>query len=139
MKKAPSLPPTLAVGAYLDAPASVVWRLIADTHAWPRWGPSVQAVDCPERFVRSGLTGRIQTVFGVWLPFRVGSCEPGRYWDWRVGPVAATGHRVEPKGPHHCTLTFTVPVWAAVYSAVCRIAIQRIKHLLPPSHREDEP
>lgn len=128
---------TLDVGTHIDAPASRVWRLTTDTPSWTRWGPSVREVDSPERFIRAGLTGRIRTPFGIWVPFTIDTFEPEHYWDWRVGGVAATGHRVNPRGPDRCRLTFTVPVWAAGYTIVCRVALNRIKRLLALSLQED--
>lgn len=121
----------------LNAPAQRVWRLITDTRTWPRWGPSVRAVDCGERFVRPGLRGRVRTVMGIWLPFRVRVFEPGRFWDWQVAGVGATGHRVEPAGPDQCRLSFTVPLWATPYRMVCRAALTRIEALLATSAREN--
>ena len=90
----------------------------------------MRAVDCTERFIRSGSSGRIRTPVGVWVPFVVESFEPESYWDWRVAGVPATGHRVESVMPNRCRLTFTVPVWAFGYGLVCRLALMRIDRLL---------
>jgi uncharacterized protein YndB with AHSA1/START domain len=122
--------PTLNFTKYFDVPLDRIWRLITDTHTWPHWGPSVRAVDCAERFVRAGSSGRIRTPMGIWVPFVVQSFEPEHYWDWRVAGVPATGHRVESVGPNRCRLTFTVPVWALGYGLVCRLALMRIDRLL---------
>ena len=122
--------PPICFSKPLEAPVDRVWRLITDTRTWHRWGPSVRAVDCDDRFIRSGSSGRIRTPVGVWVPFVVESFEPESYWDWRVAGVAATGHRVEPVGPNRCRLTFTVPVWAFGYGLVCRLALMRIDRLL---------
>ena len=112
------------------APAPLVWRLITDTLTWPLWGPSVRAVDCRERFIQAGFAGRIRTPLGIWLPFAIEAFEPEQYWDWRVAGVVATGHRVTPVDPHHCTLTFSVPIWAIGYGFVCQLALNRIGRLL---------
>jgi hypothetical protein len=87
-------------------------------------------VDSPERFIRAGSTGRIQTPLGFWLPFSVRAFEPGCYWDWRVAGGVATGHRVEPAGAHRCVLAFTIPIWAVAYSFICYLALRRIRRLL---------
>ncbi len=122
--------PTLHFSKNLEAPAATVWRLITDTHAWPRWGPTVTAVDSPQRYIRAGSTGRVRTPVGIWLPFVVEQFEPEHYWDWRVGGVAATGHRVKSRGPHRCELSFSVPIWAGPYGIICRAALKRIEELL---------
>ena len=122
--------PPIGFSKPLEAPVDRVWRLITDTQTWHRWGPSVRAVDCDDRFIRSGSSGRIRTPVGVWVPFVVGTFEPESYWDWRVAGVAATGHRVETVGPNRCRLTFTVPAWAFGYGLVCRLALMRIDRLL---------
>ena len=127
---------TLDVGTHIDAPVSRVWRLLTDTQTWTRWGPSVREVASTERFIRAGLTGRIRTPFGIWVPFTIDTFEPEHYWDWRVGGVAAPGHRVDPRGPDQCRLTFTVPVWATGYTVVCRVALNRIKRLLALSSQD---
>jgi uncharacterized protein YndB with AHSA1/START domain len=115
----------------IPAPAPIVWRLITDTQAWPRWGPSVRAVDAPNRFIRPGHAGRVQTAIGLWLPFRITAddWEPGRFWHWTVAGVPATGHRVTARGPDACELTFIVPAWAPFYRPVCAAALRRIATL----------
>lgn len=127
----------VSVSQLLNAPPAEVWHLLIDTHAWPLWGPTVSAVDSPQRCIAAGLRGRVRTAVGLWLPFQIVTFEPERYWDWRVGGVKATGHRVEPAGPAQCRLTFTVPVWAAPYRRVCRAALGRIEHLLAETAAEE--
>lgn len=136
----------LVVSRRVDAPAAVVWELLADTRQWPEWGPSVAAVECEERIVRTGTRGRIRTtdladllpgtdsrplanrVFGgVWLPFRVTDCG-GRRWTWRVADIPATGHRVEGMD-EGCRVAFEVPLPAAAYAPVCGRALDRIERL----------
>jgi hypothetical protein len=121
---------SLPFSRLIDAPASRVWQLITDTHRWPDWGPSVKAVECSQRFITAGVVGRIQTAVGIWLPFAIAAYEPKSYWDWRVGGLLATGHRVESMGSKRCKLTFTVPVWAFAYGLVCQLALMRIDQLL---------
>ncbi|MGD8542214.1 MAG: SRPBCC family protein [Desulfobacteraceae bacterium] len=122
--------PSLNYTKCFNVPLDRIWRLITDTHTWPHWGPSVRAVDCTERFLRAGSSGRIRTPMGIWVPFVVESFEPEHFWDWRVAGVPATGHRVESVGPNRSRLTFTVPVWALGYGLVCRLALMRIDRLL---------
>jgi len=129
--------PTRTFSKQLDAPAGIVWERIIDTWAWPVWGPSVKAVDCRQRFISAGCKGRIQTPFGLWLPFCVTTFEPERFWDWRVAELTATGHRVEALGPHRCRLSFTVPVWALGYGLFCRQALMRIDRLLNPNIKKN--
>ena len=113
-----------------STPAETVWDVITDTRTWPKWGPSIRAVDAVERYIRLGSTGLILTSAGVWLPFTITTFEPGRFWDWRVRGVRATGHRLEPIATDECRLDFTVPLWAFPYGIVCRIALNRIERLL---------
>ena len=113
----------------IDAPAAVAWRLLTDTEAWPRWGPSVRAVEAPARFIGDGMRGRVQTPLGLWLPFEVTAWEPERFWHWRVFGVPATGHSLRPLDPGTCEVTFTVPAWAPFYLPVCTAAIRRLDEL----------
>jgi uncharacterized protein YndB with AHSA1/START domain len=113
----------------IEAPAAIVWRIITDTALWPQWGPSVRKVRCKDRFIRSKSTGRIQTVFGIWLPFEITDFVPGAEWSWRVSGVRATSHRVETVSGHRCRLIFGIPLVAAPYGFICKIAIKRIQQL----------
>jgi hypothetical protein len=117
------------VTATIPAPASVAWRLLTDTHAWPRWGPSVRAVDAPERFITAGMRGRVQTSVGLWLPFEITDWLADRNWAWKVAGIPATGHTVTPTGPEACRVTFTIPAWAPFYVTVCRAALRKLDDL----------
>ena len=109
--------------------AAVAWALLTDTHAWTRWGPSVRAVDAPQRFITAGTRGRVQTTPGLWLPFEITDWEEGRAWSWRVGGIPATGHHVTPMTATTCRVAFTIPRWAPFYVPVCRLALRRIASL----------
>ncbi|MGB5248977.1 MAG: SRPBCC family protein [Gammaproteobacteria bacterium] len=111
----------------IAAPAARVWSILIDTHLWPVWGPSLRRVRSAGRFIDATTTGRLQTTPGIWLSFEIDRFEDGRYWSWRVAGVPATGHRVESLGRHRCRLSFEVPMLAAPYLAVCRVACRRIR------------
>ncbi|ESS07094.1 MAG: polyketide cyclase / dehydrase and lipid transport [uncultured archaeon A07HB70] len=119
----------LVVARSFARPPADVWDRLVDTAAWPEWGPSVAAVDCDERRIGSGTTGRVRVArLGVWLPFEVTACEwdgeRGR-WAWRVARIPATGHRVAPVDGG-CRAAFELPPAAAPYAAVCRRALGRL-------------
>lgn len=125
----PILPLRVAARLRIRAAPDAVWRLLTDTRAWPRWGPSVRRVESSHRFIQAGTAGRVRTAAGVWLPFEITEFEPGRYWAWRVAGVRATGHRVDPDGPGRCRLAFEVPFLAFPYLSVCRLAAGRIRRM----------
>lgn len=133
------MPSLVSFSRQLEASAGQVWDLITDTHTWPVWGPSIRTVDCPQRYIHAGCSGRVQTPIGIWLPFVVTTFEPGSYWDWRVAGIRATGHRVDLLNSYGCRLAFTVPAWAAVYGPVCHLALSRIERLLRAQGKEYEP
>jgi hypothetical protein len=110
----------------LDVPAALAWRLLIDTDEWPRWGPSVRAVDVPQRLIGPGLRGRVQTPVGLWLAFEITDWQPERAWSWRVAGLLATGHEVLPLDAGRCQVRFLIPSWAPLYRPVCRRALQRI-------------
>jgi hypothetical protein len=107
----------------VDAPPDRCWDLLVDTTRWPAWGPSVRAVDCDQRVIEDGTTGRVRTVGGIWLPFEVTSCRERR-WTWRVARIPATGHRVRAGPP--TTIEFEIPLVAAPYVVVCLKALQEL-------------
>ena len=128
---------TLAVARHLDVPAEAVWQALIDVRQWPRWGPSVSGAridggsGAGGHLIGPGSTGRVRTAVGVSLPFEITDYEVTeasgvRRWAWKVAGVAATGHRVEPAGPHSCRAVIEVPVWAPAYAPLCRVALGRL-------------
>jgi uncharacterized protein YndB with AHSA1/START domain len=114
----------LLVSRDIDASPDRVWDLFVDTRQWPAWGPSITAVECSDRRIRTGTTGRVRTVGGLWVPFVVTSCADYR-WTWRVAGVPATGHRVTP-ADGGCRASFELPLLAAPYALVCRRALGKL-------------
>lgn len=122
----------------IDAPAPAVWELLVDTTYWPAWGPTVFAVELAgdRTGTRIGpeARGRVRTVGGVWLPFRISAFDDHdanavRVWAWRVAGVPATRHRVESVADERCRVGFYVPALAAPYVAVCAAALRRIDRM----------
>lgn len=111
----------------VDAPAPAVWRLLAEFAHWPAWGPTIRAVDAAADEVAPGVTGRVQTVVGGWLPFEITDVDPGRSWTWRVVGVPATGHAIEPLGGGRSRVEFSVPWPAAPYVVVLRSGLRRLR------------
>jgi hypothetical protein len=111
-------------------PCSEIWDLLTDTTIWPQWGPSVKEVKSDSRFIKKGTEGRIKTAAGIWLPFIITVYEEGHFWSWKVAGISATGHRIETREDGLCTLTFEVPFFAAPYTYLCKVALDRIARLL---------
>ena len=128
----------------IDAPVETLWDLLTDTTRWSEWGPNVREVDCEERYIREGTTGRVRLAVpgGPWAPFEITACRDHR-WAWSVGMpatdavrnaldvgprVPATGHRVEPAGDA-CRVVFEIPPLASGYALVCRRALDRLEEL----------
>jgi uncharacterized protein YndB with AHSA1/START domain len=110
----------------IDAPARDVWPYLAEFRHWPAWGPTVSAVEADADEVAPGVTGRVRTPVGVWLPFTITDVVPGRAWDWRVGGVPATGHVLTETGEATCRVEFTAPSVAAPYLPVLRAGLRRL-------------
>jgi hypothetical protein len=121
--------PTVATSKVIYASTHDVWNIVTDTVQWVRWGPSIRAVACPERYIRPGSKGRVQTALGFWLPFEVTDYVHERYWSWRVLGIHATGHTVMPLGEDMCRLTFEAPVFALPYVGICALAVRRIARI----------
>ena len=110
----------------IDAPADVLWELLADPEMWPTWGPSVRRATIDGDALAAGTRGTVTTSFGVALPFEITAWEPGVRWAWKVARIGATDHTVESLGPNRCRVGFGVPWPAAAYLAVCRVALGRL-------------
>ncbi len=121
--------PYAKVSRRISAPAGDVWRVLTDTRLWPSWGPSVRNVECTERYVNAGSTGRVRLISAIWVKFVVTDFVQGRYWSWRVLGIQATGHWVEPLGDSRCRAGFEIPLFAAPYTVICWVALKRISKL----------
>jgi uncharacterized protein YndB with AHSA1/START domain len=124
----------LEVDRVVAAPRERVWDLLRDTDRWPAWGPSVRAVESPDRYAERGTRGRIRPPVGPWLPFEVTACRDHR-WTWSVARVPATGHRVE-RATGGSRVVFEIPLGGAVYAPVCRRALRRIEELASDTARD---
>jgi hypothetical protein len=116
----------MKVSRVINSSAAEVWTLLVDTQQWPIWGPSVRAVVCPDHYIHQHSTGRIQTSLGIWVGFTITDFIENTYWRWRVAGIPATGHRVEILDSYRCRLVFEIPLLAAPYAAICKIALNRI-------------
>ena len=112
-----------------DSPARV-WELLTDTFTWKEWGPTVLDVRSSDRYIKKGSHGQVKTALHLWVPFQVTDLESGKYWSWRIFNINATGHRLERLDESNCRLVFQVPLWAAPYLLLCKIALDRIEQLL---------
>lgn len=117
----------LRVRRAINAPVDVVWDVLTDTQRWQAWGPSITAVEAPERYITAGSRGRVRVLGAVWLPFEVTTCENHR-WTWTVARVPATGHFVETH-PAGSVVGFDLSPLAVGYIPVCRQACSRIDEL----------
>ena len=129
----------MSARAQAAAPAAVAWDLLVDTIRWPAWGPSIVAVRCAERRVRAGTRGEVRVRFGPWLPFVIERFQAPFYWDWRVGGVHATGHRVMPHGETSCVVSLELSPLVLPYWPICRVAAGRVARLAEAAVSEAKP
>ena len=113
----------------IEATADRVWSLLTEFRYWPEWGPSVRAVYSEAETVAPGVKGHVQTRFGLWLPFEIEDFESQRYWDWSVGGIRATGHRVAPLSDARTKVVFTAPRLFIPYKLVLVRGLRRLKSI----------
>ena len=113
----------------INAPLERVWEILTDTRQWSTWGPSVCQVDSPQRFICSGLQGRLKTAVGIWVTFEISYFEAPISWGWKVAGFTATGHRLKKLDENSCELIFELPFTAFPYALICRQAANRIARL----------
>lgn len=119
----------LTVHRHVAAPSDVVWSLLVDVEAWPRWGPTVRGARLRDASrLQLGVRGHVRTAVGVRLPFEVTAFDPGRSWTWQVAGVPATSHAVRPDGDG-CRVSMGAPLWAPAYLSVLAAALVRIDRM----------
>lgn len=122
----------LEVARRVDAPASAAWDVLVDVRTWPHWGPSVRSatLEGDGDRIHAAAAGTVTTVLGVPLAFEITEWIEGERWAWNVARLPATGHVVRSLADDRCEVAFDLPLVAAPYAAVCRIALGRIAALL---------
>ena len=120
----------LWVGRTMAAPATATWGVLTDVARWSEWGPTVRGAELAGDGFGLGARGWVVTPLGVRLPFEVTTYEPEVSWAWEVAGIPATEHRVQDLGGGTSRVGFGVPVVAAPYLAVCRVALHRIERLV---------
>lgn len=119
----------ISTSEVIAADAERVWNIIIDTQLWPKWGPSVSAVECADRFITAKSKGRLQTALGIWVPFTITDFEDHHFWSWHIGRIEATGHRVSRHRENQSIVSFTMPWWSTPYLIICTKALDHIKKL----------
>ncbi len=122
--------PIIKVSRIIYATPEKLWDLLTDTTQWVEWGPSIKAVQSENRYIQAGSKGRIKTLLGFWAPFIITEWVYQQYWSWCVFNIRATGHRIEIIDTGCCRLVFEVPLWAAPYAIICKIAADRMARCL---------
>jgi hypothetical protein len=101
--------PTFRVSQRIAAPAGTVWELLADVVAWPRWLPTVSAVE-PSASARLALGATYRVVQPRLRPARwkVTELNPGRNFTWEADAPALAmwaNHTVHPASSDACDVT----------------------------------
>lgn len=80
----------LAVWVWTSAPPESLWDALADPVRWPDWSPHILAVARPGGHRGHVVAGEKLIVRGpvsTRVTATVTRVDPGRRWDWRVGPA----------------------------------------------------
>ena len=109
-----------------------VWPFIAEFERWPQWGLSVADVDSNAGQVAPGVTGRVRTPFGFWVPFTIDRVVVDSFWDWSIAGVPATGHHLDSQG-RSTRVRFTAPWVVAPYKLVMALSLRRLKRIVESS------
>jgi uncharacterized protein YndB with AHSA1/START domain len=85
----------------IDAPAAVVWSVIADVERWPTWTDSIDDLRLTSASMAVGATAEVKQPGMPRATWTVTEWEPGRSFTWEAtGPGIRTSgvHSVEPTG-----------------------------------------
>lgn len=119
----------LGTSMEIAAPVSTLWDLLTEFDHWPAWGTSIRRVESAADSVAPGVTGRVQTILGFWVPFEILDVVTNASWHWKVAGVPATGHSVSAVGPDRCRVEFTVAWALAPYLVAMRMSLGRLKRM----------
>jgi uncharacterized protein YndB with AHSA1/START domain len=112
----PTHPIDLTAAVDIEAPAAVVWSVVADYDHDPSWRQGVETMDpAPSGSVVVGTTTREVLRFAgrtLRNEGRVEAVEPGRSFTWRThrGVQASGSRTVEPLGPDRCQMVLRLLV-----------------------------
>ncbi|MFT4625721.1 MAG: hypothetical protein ACI8PZ_004392 [Myxococcota bacterium] len=77
--------PIATTSIWIPAPPSSVWRVLADTDAWPAWNPVQPGL---RALLAPGAKGLVAVRAGgrvAWLPIRMVAVDPERTLSWSGG------------------------------------------------------
>lgn len=112
--------PRISVSRVTNAEPETVWDLMTLTRLWSSWGLSIRDHVGPES-ITHGSEGRVITILGFGLGYRITEFVPGRRWTWTVAGVEATHHEldvVDTDGHRRVVVRFGAPWWAVAYLPV---------------------
>ncbi len=109
---------------------AAVWSALTRPALWPKWGPSLTSASGPPT-IGPGSHGTVTPVLGPKLTWTVDAFARDRFWSWRVGGIAATGHAVAPArstgtGEPRTEVVFDAPWWALFYLPVLHLGLRRL-------------
>lgn len=116
----------------IAAPTDRVWPFIAEFERWPQWGLSISRVDSDAGQVAPGVTGRVRTPLGFWVPFTIDEVVAESFWDWSIAGVPATKHHLGAQAGH-TRVRFTAPWLVAPYKAAMAMSLKKLKLLVESS------
>ncbi|MFF7607757.1 SRPBCC family protein [Streptomyces parvulus] len=123
---------SLSIHAVGPIDADAAWQRYVRLDEWASWAPQIRRVHADRRLLVPGLTGQVESVAGIRVPFRVEAVDDvRRTWSWRVrvGPVRMRlRHEVRAaEGGCRTDLAMTGPgLVLAAYAPLARLALRRL-------------
>lgn len=113
----------------ITAPPDRIWPYLAEFAWWPQWGMSINAVDSDADRIAPGVTGRVRTRLGFWLPFTIDDVVTEVCWTWSVAGLRATDHHLDPAADS-TRVRFTAPWIVAPYAVLMGMSLRKLKSLV---------
>lgn len=108
----------------IEAPADVVWRVLANVERWPEWTASMRSVELLDPGpLRLGSRVRVRQPRLPVAVWEVTELEPGTAFAWtsKVPGLTSYGiHRVAPRGDGASTVTLGIE-WRGVAAPLVRL------------------